>query len=148
MADLAQHCRITRMIGAAMIVSLLAYALVVQLIRINFAPFEGFSRFPQWEVLRYALVGLAVADAILIRILKARLLAARPAAAPPGVRLQTASIVTFALCEAVGLFGFVLFLIAGSALDFYFFLVLSLLLFGIHFPRWDQWEEWARQVAR
>ncbi|MBI2561835.1 MAG: hypothetical protein HYW08_05445, partial [candidate division NC10 bacterium] len=113
MGDLARHYRISRTIGAAMIASLLAYAAVVEMIRARFAPFEGFARFPQWEVLRYAFVGLAVADAVLIRIVKARFLAARSAAV-------------------------VLFVVAGSAVDFYFFLVLSLLLFGIHFPRWDQ----------
>lgn len=77
MADLARHYRITRTIGAAMIASLLVYAVVVETIRARFAPFG-----------------------------------------------------------------------AGSAVDFYFFLVLSLLLFGIHFPRWDQWREWARRIAR
>lgn len=148
MADLAQHYRVTRAIGAAMIASLLIYAVVVEIIRARFAPFEGFTRFPQWEVLRYAFVGLAVADAVLIRSLKARLLAARSAGTAPGAALQTASVVTFALCEVVGLWGFVLFVVAGSLVDFYFFLVLSLLLFGLHFPRWDQWQEWARRFAR
>jgi len=148
MADLGRHYRVTRAIGAAMIASLLAYAVVVEMIRARFPPFEGFARFPQWEVLRYVFVGLAVADAVLVRILRARLLAARPAGVAPGAALQVASIVTFALCEAVGVFGFVLFLVTGSAVDFYFFLVLSLLLFGVHFPRWDQWQEWARRIAR
>ena len=147
MADLARHYRITRTIGAAMIASLLVYAVAVEIIRARFAPFEGFARFPQWEVLRYAFVGLAVADAVLIRILKARLLAVRPAGSAPGAALQTTSVVTFALCEVVGLWGVVPFVVAGSAVDFYFFLVLSLLLFGVHFPRWDQWQEWARRIA-
>lgn len=148
MADLAQHYRVTRTIGAAMIASLLVYAIVVQLIRITFAPFEGFARFPQWEVLRYAFVGLAVAAAALIQVLRRRLLAARPAGMVPGLALQTASIVTFALCEAVGVFGFVLFLVGGSVVDFYFFLVLSLVLFGIYFPRYDQWAQRARGMTR
>lgn len=148
MGDLARHYRISRTIGAAMIASLLAYAAVVEMIRARFAPFEGFARFPRWEVLRYAFVGLAVADAVLIQMVKARFLAARSAGMAPGAALQTASVVTFALCEVVGLWGFVLFVVAGSAVDFYFFLVLSLLLFGIHFPRWDQWQEWARRIAR
>ena len=52
MADLAQHYRVTRAIGAAMIASLLIDAGVVEIIRARFAPFEGFTRFSQWEVLR------------------------------------------------------------------------------------------------
>ena len=59
MAGLAHHYRVTRTIGAAMIASLLVY--VVEMIRARFAPFEGFARFPQWRVLRDALVELAVA---------------------------------------------------------------------------------------
>ncbi len=148
MADLAHHYRVTRTIGAAMIASLLVYAIVVQLIRINFPPFEGFARFPRWEVLRYAFVGLAVAGAALIRILRRRLLAVRPAGPAPGLALQTASIVTFAFCEAVGVFGFVLFLVGGRVVDFYFFLVLSLVLFGIYFPRYDRWAQRARGTTR
>jgi len=49
MADLAQHYRITRTTGAAMIASLLVYAVVVEMVRARFAPFEGFARFPQWQ---------------------------------------------------------------------------------------------------
>ena len=148
MAALAQHYRVTRTVGAAMVASLLVYALIVHLIRTQFAPFTGFARFPEWEILRYVFVGMAVADAVLIRVLRSRALAAGAAVGPPGAQLQVTSIVTFALCEAVGILGFVLFLIAGSAVDFYFFLVLSLLLFGIHFPRYEQWEAWARQIGR
>jgi hypothetical protein len=40
--------------------------------------------------------------------------------------------VTFAVCESVGMFGFV---IAGG-------------LFAVPFPRRDRWKEWARQTAR
>ena len=66
MADLARHDRISRTIGAAMIASLLIYAVVVEFIRARFAPFAGFAN--------------------------ARLLAARSAGAAPGAALQTASV--------------------------------------------------------
>lgn len=148
MADLAQHFRATRIIAVAMIVSLLVYVVIVELIRTRFEPFDGFSRFPQWETLRWVFLVVAAAEAVGIRFLRAALLAPRPSGPGPGQRLQTASIATFALCESVGLLGFVLFVVSGSSADFYVFLVLSLLLFGIYFPRWDRWEEWSRQVAR
>lgn len=148
MADLARHFRATRIIAVAMIGSLLTYAVVAELIRARFAPFQGFSRFPGWETLRWVFLVLAAAEAVGIRFLRTALLTPRQDGRGPGERLQTASIVTFAMCESVGLFGFVLFVVSGSSADFYFFLVLSLLLFGIHFPRWDQWQEWARRFAR
>lgn len=115
MADLAQHYRITRTIGAAMIAALLVYAVVVQIVRARLRPSRA-SR-----------------------------------ASPSGTSCASPSSgsrwLTFALCEAVGVLGFVLFLVAGSSVDFYFFLVPSLLLFGIHFPLWNQWEDWARQMT-
>ena len=92
-------------------------------------------------------VAIALVEASLIRFLRGALLAPRAGAGAPGPRLQTASIVTLALCESVGVFGVVLFVISGSAADFYLFLALSLGLFAIYFPRHDRWEEWARQMA-
>ena len=147
MADLDQHLRATRIVAVALILSLLIYVCLVELIKLQFAPFRGFVHFPQWEVLRWALLGVALVEALLIRFLRGALLAPRAGAGAPGPRLQTASIVTLALCESVGVFGVVLFVISGSSADFYLFLALSLGLFAIYFPRRDQWEEWARQMA-
>ena len=150
MADLDPHFRATRIIAAAMIVSLVVYAALIELIKIQFAPFRGFARFPEelLRVLRLALLATALVEVGLIRILRRALTAARPGAAAPGPRLQTASVVTFGLCESVGIFGVVLFVTFGSSADFYLFLVLSLGLFAFYFPRRDQWEEWARQAGR
>ena len=48
---------------------------------------------------------------------------------------------TFALCESVAVLGLVLFLLAGNAMDFYVFMVISLGFFYLFFPKYDQWEE-------
>ena len=147
MADLDQHLRATRIVAVALIISLLIYVCLVELIKQQFAPFGGFVQVPQREVLRWAFLAVALVEASLIRFLRGALLAPRAGAGAPGPRLQTASIVTLALCESVGVFGVVLFVISGSAADFYLFLALPLGLFAIYFPRHDRWEEWARQMA-
>src|SRR5712692_9753978 len=138
-----QYFRATRIIAIAMVSSLVIYAMLVELIKQQFAPFRGFVQVPWWEMLRWIFLALALADAGLIRVLRRALLAPQAAGLGPGRQLQTASTVTFALCEAVGLFGLVLFLVSGSSADFYLFLALALGLFAFHFPRRARWEEWA-----
>ena len=63
-----------------------------------------------------------------------------------GQRLFTLSIVRLAICQAIALFGVVLFLLGGRWADFYGFAVVSLGAFLFNFPRRSQWEEWARQL--
>ncbi len=141
-----QYFRATRIIAIAMVSSLVIYAMLVELIKQQFAPFRGFVQVPWWEMLRWIFLALALADAGLIRVLRRALLAPQAAGLGPGRQLQTASTVTFALCEAVGLFGLVLFLVSGSSADFYLFLALALGLFAFHFPRRARCEEWAGQT--
>ena len=141
-----QYFRATRIIAIAMVSSLVIYAMLVELIKRQSAPFRGFVQVPWWEMLRWIFLALALADAGLIRVLRRALLAPQAAGLGPGRQLQTASIVTFALCESVGVFGLVLFLVSGSSADFYLFLAFALGLFAFHFPRRDRWEEWAGQT--
>src|SRR5262249_7749894 len=63
-------------------------------------------------------------------------------------RLSTAAIVALASCETIALYGLVLFLLAGRAIDYYIFAGLALVGFGIHFPRREAWEERVRDIAR
>ncbi len=55
--------------------------------------------------------------------------------------LTSGSILIFALCETVALYGLVLFLIAGLLKGFYFLLGLSFVLLLICFPKREKWEE-------
>ncbi len=57
-------------------------------------------------------------------------------------KLFSATIITYALCESVAIFGLVLFLTGGETFDFYLFIALSLTFFAVHFPRYGQWEEY------
>jgi hypothetical protein len=57
-----------------------------------------------------------------------------------------ATVITYALCESIAIYGLILFLIGGSRFDFYTFLILSLIYFAAYFPRHHQWEEWVKAV--
>jgi len=134
------------MIGGALLVSLGLYAIVVnQIQRVN-APFTGFAPGVPHDLLRWILAAVALATLGMVRVLQRLILA--NAALPPVRRLQNAAVVGLALCESVAIYGFVLFLVAGRASDFYVFAALAMVGFVLYFPRLEVWEERARAVAR
>jgi hypothetical protein len=143
--QLRQAYRITAIIGGAMLASLAFYALVVEIVKANGLPPGLAGGDP--TVLRYLFFAIALAMLIVGRVVRARVLGAPTGAGDPQIvagRLQTATIVSLANCEAVAILGLVLFLLTGSSRDFYLFLVLAALGFILNFPRWSQWEEAAR----
>lgn len=144
--------RLAVYICCAMIASLIVYTGVVEYLAATNAPFNGFSPMPAavYDKLRLILLGVALVDFALIPFIRNRALVAesRPGAAPvsnlqePVMRLVTASIVSFALCESIAIYGLVLFLINGGRPEFYLFLTIALVAFAFHFPRFARWQEW------
>ncbi|MFQ6081821.1 MAG: hypothetical protein ACE5WD_00495 [Candidatus Aminicenantia bacterium] len=154
MDELKRSYRLATIIGIAMIASLFVYVAVIEFIKKNSAPLNGFAPFPEVDILRYVLLGVAIACFFLIRFIKNRILSGKATIqketimynlSAPIQRLLTASIITYAFCESVAIIGLVLFFIAGNSLDFYTFMVISLILFSIYFPRYNQWEEWIKK---
>ena len=86
-------------------------------------------------LLKYAFLALAAAQFGIIKVVQ-KILPARSVD-----NLSQAAVITFALCESVAVLGLVLFLLAGNALDFYIFMVISLGFFTLFFPKYDQWEQ-------
>jgi hypothetical protein len=129
-------------IGLAMIASVFVYAGVVELIKWQWAPFAGFTRLDPGTatLLKYIFLGLAAAQYGIIKVVNQVVPARSPA------NLPQAAIITFALCESVAILGLVLFLLAGNALDFYVFMVISLGFFYLFFPKYDQWEQRVRTL--
>jgi F0F1-type ATP synthase membrane subunit c/vacuolar-type H+-ATPase subunit K len=144
--ELAKACRTAQVIGGALIVSLGVYAFVVNQIQRTHAPFGGFAPGVPHDLLRWILAAVALATLGLVRVLQRTLLA--NAALPLVRRLQSAGVVGLALCESVAIYGFVLFMVAGRASDFYVFTALALIGFVLYFPRLQTWEERARAMAR
>jgi F0F1-type ATP synthase membrane subunit c/vacuolar-type H+-ATPase subunit K len=54
--------------------------------------------------------------------------------------LPSGAIIIFALCEAVSLYGLILFFLSGNAMNFYIFMVISLLYFYLFYPKYADWE--------
>jgi hypothetical protein len=127
-------------IGLAMIAAVFVYAGVVELIKWRWAPFAGFARLDSRTAsfLKYAFLALAAGQFGVIKAI-GKILPMRSADS-----LSQAAIITFALCEAVAILGLVLFLVAGNAVDFYIFMMISLGFFYLFFPKYEQWEERVR----
>ena len=158
-AELRKAYRITVLIGVAMLGTLIVYAVIVEFIKQQNAPFGGFNPLSNAiDALRYALLGVAGVVFFVIRTVNKTILSAKTtvvrntsAAGPFGPdaqRLIYAAIVTFALCESVAIYGLILFVLQGNTLDFYLFLLLSLVYFGIYFPRYGTWEEWMQDKEK
>jgi F0F1-type ATP synthase membrane subunit c/vacuolar-type H+-ATPase subunit K len=123
-------------IGLGLIASVFLYATVVEVLKRVLAPFPGFAGLTpeQTQMVKYLLVAMALADFFLIKGLP-KILGSRSVE-----QLMVTAIITFVLCESVALFGLVLFLLAGNAMDFYTFMFLSLFYFWFFFPKIADWE--------
>jgi F0F1-type ATP synthase membrane subunit c/vacuolar-type H+-ATPase subunit K len=124
------------LIGLAMIASVFMYAGVIVVLQRVLAPFSGFAALApaQVQTLKYLFVALALGIFFLIKIIQ------RVIGADSVEKLFQAAIVTFALSEAVGVLGLVLFLLAGNPVDFYLFMFLSLFYFWFFYPKYQDWE--------
>ncbi len=153
--SLRRGYRTAVVIGCAMIFSVLVYAGIVEYLCQSKAPFAGFAPVTPdvFGTLRLVLLGGCLLDFALIPFLRNRVLSAQiqggaQAAGPlPALvgRLIAASMISFALCESIAIYGLVLFLMNGARSEFYLFLGLSFVALAIHFPRLERWQEWARK---
>jgi len=141
--------RIATIICGAMAASTVLYALVVAVISVSQAPFEGFAPGAQPSILRSVLWTLAIVEAGLIGLVRRTLLARSRAEGTTAQarRLITTSVVTAAFAEVPAILGLVLFMLWGLSGDFYVLFALSLALQAVYFPRLDGWREWAAEPA-
>jgi hypothetical protein len=143
--ELAKTCRTAQVLGAQLVGCLVLYAIVLHLIQQTRAPFSGYAPGLPHNLFRAIFAGLALAGVGLARFLQRSIL--ERAAAPVSALLTTAALVALALCEAIAIYGFVLFLLTGRASDYYLFAALSAVGFALYFPRREAWEEQAREIT-
>jgi F0F1-type ATP synthase membrane subunit c/vacuolar-type H+-ATPase subunit K len=149
--ELKKSYRIVLIIGSAMIASLFIYAALVVFMKSHYRPFEGLSPFSNIDILKYILYGLALCEFFLIGLIKKMIISGKLLSTEshqqksqftPHIQKQVkASIITFAICESVAVYGLILFFLSGSVIDFLGLFVLSLIYFIVFFPRYSQWEQ-------
>ncbi len=131
-------------IGIAMMGSVLVYVIVAELLRNLPTPWRGITFSPDDQAYNYIRYGL-LALGILIPLVAAKISAAVNLSpgklANPIPALITHAVIVYAACDMVGIFGMVLFLLAGNIIDMYIFAGISLAFSLIFFPRYSRWQE-------
>ena len=141
------------LIGLWMIGSVFVYAIIVEFVKKIGHSIGSTSSASSAAILRYALFGFATVIFFLIRAINNHFLAGdiritgRGTASrysPDIQRLMTAAVITYAFCESIAVLGLILYFLGGSPTDFYVFMLISLFLFSVYFPKYRRWEEWMK----
>lgn len=99
--------------------------------------------------MRYMFYGIAILVVLAIRWLRQMFLRKNPTTETEAAgMLLTMTILTASLCEIPALLGVVLFILIDYKPDFYFLLIISILLFFMYFPRIQRWQDWWQSAER
>ena len=107
------------------------------------------------NMFRNILLVVAVLEYLFIRFFRNKLLSKKTVSpwmtttgytirplSPPVQQLLTLSIITYAICDSVVIYGFILFFLSHVTRNFYIFMVISLIFFALFRPQYSQWTEW------
>jgi hypothetical protein len=143
--------RRTVFIVATIFATIVAYAVLVEVLRAALKPFHGFSQIPlgRFQTVRLLGYGLAILAIVFLRLIRGRLLRVRAGEPAPAVlmRLMRTAILTSVLAEWPALCGLILFLLLGLTRDFYILLAVSLVVEFMFFPRRAAWDEILAQAT-
>ncbi len=133
---LQQQFKTTNFVGLAMMASVFLYAVIVIGIDKAYIPYHASHRIDIGilATVKYILLAISIVHYFIIRFFQKFSLKSV-------AYLPAASILIFALCEAVSIYGLVLFLLTGNSMDFYIFMLISLLYFYIFYPKYADWEK-------
>ena len=148
MNNLKKAHQIAFTLNVAIIGTLIIYAIVVEIIRRQLAPFTGFGGMSDITVFRYLFYGIVVINIFVIRALRNLMLRKSSSDDAQSIirKLFRLALITAALCEVPALLGLLLFFLAGSIRDFYQLAGLSFILVFLHFPRYGNWEAWIKNT--
>jgi len=138
--SLQQQFKTTNYIGLAMMAAVFLYAGLVLAIDKGYIPYNGPSNIDIGILVKvkYILLIIAIVHYFIIRFFQ-------KFSFKSAAYLPAASVLTFALCEAVAIYGLVLFLLSGNSTDFFLFMVISLLYFYLFYPKYGDWENLVNQ---
>lgn len=146
--NLKKVFRTTVFVNGALVAGLILYILMVELIRYQFKPFQGFLvSGVRHQTLRYFFFGAAVGAVVLLRFAGRAILNMTQEEDLPRLisRLSRTAVISSALGEIPAVLGFVLFLLTGFSRDFYLLLFVSLFLEFMYFPRLRVWQDIVRE---
>ena len=151
---LRQQFKITNYIGLAMIGSIFIYAfLVLALDKGYFSFLDGGEKTINAAVLtkiKYLFILLSVAIFLILKFKGNSILIFfqkqyAKSLYPTVLALFAFTLLVFALCEVIGIYGLVLFILSRNATDFFIFMAISLLYFYLLYPKYAEWERFSNQ---
>jgi hypothetical protein len=152
--QLVRAHRTAVVIGLALMLANFVYVGIAQIMKLtaNPKPFTGLGAGVPIGIMRWVFIAISLSFVPLIGILREQVLKGKTRLRPSGIsplvqRLVTAHVLTFGLCDAIGIFGLLLFLLAANDLDLYGFIGSALLLELYHFPRLTDWERWLHDAT-
>jgi hypothetical protein len=146
---LKKDFKVTSMVSMAMIASLLIYPAIVEVIKYQNAPFEGFGT-QSLSQLKDMFLIVPVFMFLMVRLVRNSILKKSRSDDLNALlnKLKISTILTLALCEISAIVGLVLFLTGGLYKEFYVLLLCSMAAMVIYFPRLDHWAVWIRSTPR
>ena len=133
---LAQQFKTTNSVGLAMMASVFLYAVIVLSIDRGYIPYKVSHSIDMSIIskVKYILLAISIFHYFIIRFFQKFSLKS-------AAYLPAASVLTFALCEAVSIYGLVVFFLTTKSNDFFIFMAISLLYFYIFYPKYADWEK-------
>ena len=146
MQDLKKAYKTSVIFYIAFMLSLIIYLVVFAVLKTRITDFQGMMEKIDFPWLRYAFYALGLVQIFLIKFIRETATRSITMVDIPSLihHLQRISMISAALCEVPVILGWVLFFLSGKSSDFYVLLVISFVLFVMYFPRYTNWEDWAR----
>ncbi len=152
-----QQFKITNYIGLAMIGSIFLYAFLVMAMDKGYIAFldSGGAALNAATLakIKYLFILISAAIFLLFKFRKNNILqffqkqyAKSPY--PTVLPLFAFTLLVFALCEVIGIYGLVLFILSRNTTDFFIFMTISLLYFYLFYPKYAEWEQFVNQKPR
>jgi len=146
--DLKKELQRNAVLSGAMMVSVLLYAVVVEIIKLQW---QSTGQLPPQPAapMKEVFYGAALFFLFVIRLVRKAILKKNRGDDYRTLlhKLKLSNLITFVLCEAPALVGLVLFIRNGLYKEFYILAVCSLLVMFIYFPRYRHWEAWLGKAS-
>jgi hypothetical protein len=155
--EIRQVHRTACIIGLAFIGSVFTYVILSELLNRGFIALPKPALGVEMDLIKYILIGITILTLFLIRPIKKIMLSGNILLQPPAQgqsrlaaplqKLMSATIIGYALGEAVAIYGLVYYFLARNINDFYIFIIVSLFILTRHFPRYKDWENWLKGIG-
>jgi F0F1-type ATP synthase membrane subunit c/vacuolar-type H+-ATPase subunit K len=153
-ATLQQQFKITNYIGLVMIGSVFIFAFLVLAIDKGYFSFleNGNQKVYVAVVtkIKYLFILISVVIFLIIKFMKNYILRFfqkqyTKSLYPQVLPLFALTLLVFALCETISIYGLVLFILSRNPNDFFIFMAISLLYFYLFYPKYADWERISKQ---